>query len=63
MIREFDAESSSRQTALSATQSGMFPHILEKRWNRHVGREWRAAVQAETAMAAQNADSARFVSV
>src|SRR5208337_1198873 len=30
MIREFDAESSSHRTVPSATQSGMFPYILEK---------------------------------
>ena len=29
--REFDAETGSQQTATSATESGMFPYILEKR--------------------------------
>jgi hypothetical protein len=30
LIREFAVESGSYQTASSATQSGMFPYILEK---------------------------------
>jgi len=49
MIREFDAESSSHQTASSAIQSGMFPYFVEKWWNRRVGRDSRAAVDPENA--------------
>jgi hypothetical protein len=39
MIREFDRESSSHQTASSAIESGMFPYIMEKRRNQRVGRD------------------------
>ena len=42
-------ESSSHQTAPSATQFGMFPYIMEKRRNRRVGRYLRAVVDAENA--------------
>ena len=35
--------------SLSATQSGMFPYILEKRSNRRVGRDSRSAVDTENA--------------
>jgi len=37
-------------TGSSATQSGMFPYILEKRRNWRVGRDSRSAVDPENAM-------------
>ncbi len=42
MIREFDAESGSRQTASSATQSGMFPYIVEAMKSARVARFTRS---------------------
>jgi hypothetical protein len=47
MIREFDAERSSHQTAPSAIHSGMLPYILEKRLNRRLRRDSRTVVDPE----------------
>jgi len=43
-------EISLHQTASSANQSDMFSYILEKRWNRRVGRDSRASVDRENAI-------------